>query len=354
MCKLFITIYGYSLDLYDIYRERWLEHSHTAMPPRQHKQKYPWPYVKAPPLNPNPLVGPPSSSPDRRRRRRRVPEPSEEPDIDGEALVGVEPEPQQQEEAPAQPVADVLVASDSSEDKGTVDRVAAAKQKRARVHTFGLYFNELTAEIQQQWIETTKPGYPNKRAKRREILDFVVTRTSTRQINPSARTINKNLFCRQHEAQEERNLGMTRTELRAKLGDQLFQQGLDCGDIVENTKDNLFYMRTAEQRKEKAATVEHNAILEYSLPDNEDFLGTAAGFIEEHMMLDDNGARSSGDPSPPQVGQDIVSDELLKKVQQCYDAGTRLRSNVSQCGQELMRVAGLTPDGVQMVQKASR
>ena len=50
------------------------------MPP---KQKYRWPYVKPPPLNPNPLVGPPSSSPEpdsRRRKRRKRPESSSELD----------------------------------------------------------------------------------------------------------------------------------------------------------------------------------------------------------------------------------------------------------------------------------
>jgi hypothetical protein len=36
--------------------------------------------------------------------------------------------------------------------------------------------------------------------------------------------------------QEEKNLGLTKTELRAKLGDELFQEGLDCGDIIENKK----------------------------------------------------------------------------------------------------------------------
>jgi hypothetical protein len=49
------------------------------MPP---KQKYRWPYVKPPPLNPNPSVGPPSSpEPDsRRRKRRKRPESSSELD----------------------------------------------------------------------------------------------------------------------------------------------------------------------------------------------------------------------------------------------------------------------------------
>jgi len=151
-----------------------------------------------------------------------------------------------------------------------------------------------------------------------------------------------------------KNIGLTRTELRAKLGDTLFQEGLDCGDIVEDPENELFYMRSAEKRKEKGVTVENNAIHEYTL-DTTDLLGTAAGFFEEHMMLDDNGSRSSGYPNPPpkdMIDQEqVVIGELLEKVQHCFDASTRLRTNVSQCGQELMRVAGLAPDGIEMVRR---
>jgi hypothetical protein len=44
-----------------------------------------------------------------------------------------------------------------------------AKQKRARIQTFNMYFNELSEDIQQQWIETNKPGYQHKMEKWREI-----------------------------------------------------------------------------------------------------------------------------------------------------------------------------------------
>ena len=185
-------------------------------------------------------------------------------------------------------------------------------------------------------------------------MNFVVPNASDKEINPNARTISKSIFCRKHEAAEEKNVGLTRTELRAKLGDTLFQEGIDCGDIIENPKNKLFYMRSAESWKSTAKVEENNATLEYSL-DTADFLGTAALFIEDHMVFDvDNGARSSADPNPPP--QDMVEQEkqigdLLLKVQHSFDASTRLRINVSQCGQELMRVAALTPEGVQMVQR---
>ena len=103
-------------------------------------------------------------------------------------------------------------------------------------------------------------------------------------------------------------------------------------------------MRSAEHRKEKGSLLEHNEILEYIVPDQG---------IEEHLMFadDDTHARSSRDPCQPTVDRDSVSDELLGKVQQTYDACARLRSNVSHCGEELMRVVGLMPEGVQTVKR---
>jgi hypothetical protein len=103
-----------------------------------------------------------------------------------------------------------------------------------------MYFNDLTEDIQQQWIETNKPGCLQKREKRRDLLDFVVPKTSPRQINPTARTISKNLLCRRLEMQEGKNFGLTKTELRGKLGDRLFYEGLDCGDIIEKQQLILY------------------------------------------------------------------------------------------------------------------
>ena len=72
------------------------------------------------------------------------------------------------------------------------------------------------------------------------------------------------------------------------------------------------------------------------------------------MVFDDDDthsrSRSSSDACPT-ADPDTVNDELLRKVQQTYDVCVRLRSNVSHCGQELMRVVGLTPDGVETVRR---
>ena len=351
------------------------------------KNKYPWPYVPNSPLKSVPMKPAPSSSSSpsssarRRRSTRLKKKPSapdrgtrdgpeqptlnetdgQEPNIDGETL-GEEEEEVGQDQAlvavPAKSVvaAEVVVPSDSEEEKTEPDiNKIIAKQKRAQLHTFNIFFHELSADIQQQWLETEKEGYPNKRAKRREILNFVVPNSTDREINPDARTITKSIFCRKHQSDEQKQVGLTRTEMRAKLGDTLFQEGLDCGDIVENKEKQLFYMRSEEVRKEKGMTEESNAMLQYSC-ETTDFLGTAANFIDDHMVIDvDNGARSSGDPNPqPQdmveQEQAVISD-LLIKVQHSFDASTRLRNNVSQCGQELMRVAELTPDGVEMVRR---
>ena len=128
-------------------------------------------------------------------------------------------------------------------------------------------------------------------------------------------------MCRRNEAQEEKNLG-----LQAKLGDEFFQDSQKCGDMIE----------------EKGSILEHNAI----------FKDIDQG-IQEHLMFadDDTHARSSKDPCEPTVDRDSVSDELLGKVHQTYDACARLRSNISHCGEEFMRVVGLMPEGIQTVKQ---
>ena len=40
--------------------------------------------------------------------------------------------------------------------------------------------------------------------------------------------------------QGDKNLGVTKTELRGKLGDRLFYEGLDCGDIIEQKQLILY------------------------------------------------------------------------------------------------------------------
>jgi len=125
------------------------------MPPKGSRKKFAWPYVPNPPLNPNPLVEPPSPV-GRRRHPRKVAPPAPDrgrdgkasddindlPDIDGKALddsdmeergmtqaitaaIPVEPQPE-----PAADV-EVVVASDSSdeEQQDPVKKKFRAKKK---------------------------------------------------------------------------------------------------------------------------------------------------------------------------------------------------------------------------------
>ena len=46
---------------------------------------------------------------------------------------------------------------------------------------------------------------------------------------------------------------------------------------------------------------------------------------------------------------DLADEGLYEKRQSCYDRSEQLRSNVSKCGQELMRVTTLTEEGYEMI-----
>ena len=113
----------------------------TRSGPRD-KNKYPWPYVPNPPLNPNPLVGPPSPV-GRRRQARKVALPA--PDVDDsdmeerrmtqantEVLAAVPVEPLEDLATPTEPVAAVVVPSDSSDDEqDPVKKKFRAKKKES-------------------------------------------------------------------------------------------------------------------------------------------------------------------------------------------------------------------------------
>jgi DNA-binding TFAR19-related protein (PDSD5 family) len=143
----------------------------------------------APKRRPPVVVKPQPSA--RKQRKKRLPESSSDKDSEAEetAVVVAESEPEAEDKA--------------SDDK---EKQFLAKQKRARLNTFNMYFNDLSEDIQQQWIETNKPGCLQKREKRRDLLDFVVPKTSARQINPTARTISKNLLCPDSKCKRRRIL----------------------------------------------------------------------------------------------------------------------------------------------------
>ena len=111
----------------------------TRSGPRD-KNKYPWPYVPNPPLNPNPLVGPPSPV-GRRRQARKVALPSPPSDSEEErrmteaiteVLAAIPVEPLEDLATPAEPAAPVVVASHSSdeEQQDPVKKKFRAKKKR--------------------------------------------------------------------------------------------------------------------------------------------------------------------------------------------------------------------------------
>ena len=148
--------------------------------------------------------------------------------------------------------------------------------------------------------------------------------------------------------------GVTRTELRAKLGDTLFQDGLDTGDIIEDPVDKLFYMRSRQKRVENTLLEEKVATMDYSCEETGVRMSAVAAMMNasSDWLVDvDSGAASSGDNRAASPSTDMADDALLEKLQQSFGASQLLRMNVAKCGQELMRATTLTDEGVQMVRR---
>jgi hypothetical protein len=152
---------------------------------------------------------------------------------------------------------------------------------------------------------------------------------------------------------KQKSLGVTKTEMRAKLGDTLFQEGLATGDIIENKEEKLFYMRSNEKRSEQAVGQDKTASLEYTHDDTQAWAGGVCAMMNECSdwqteARNSGGAASSGDNAPaPQM---FADDALVTKLQETFDVAQRLRENVMKCGQDLMKVTTLTDEGAHMLQ----
>jgi hypothetical protein len=170
-------------------------------------------------------------------------------------------------------------------------------------------------------------------------------------LNPSARNMSKTVFSVRRNTDEKKERGVTATELKGQLGKELFEEGLANGDIIENPETKLYYMRSHERRLENTAVHDKNAMIEYQCDNTADWMaGVAAMMNRSSDWLPDRevspGAASSASDI---IVSDLADEALYAKLQSCYDRSEQLRSNVSKCGQELMRVTTLTDEGVEMV-----
>ena len=264
--------------------------------------------------------------------------------------------------APDEEAASVLVqeseAESPSEDLADDDQANPDMSKCtiAQRRTFHTFFSDLSPEIQRQWNALSQKGGPRigKHAKRRELINFAVPRHTPTAIAPRARNLSKSIISHHKKFSDEKSLGVTRTELRAKLGDTFFQEGLDTGDIIEDPVDKLFFMRSREKKVEKSLLKEKIGTMDYSCEETGEWMGAVAAMMNasSDWLVDvDSGAASSGDNRAASPSTDMADDALLEKLQQSFDASQLLRMNVAKCGQELMRATTLTDEGVQMVRR---
>ena len=222
--------------------------------------------------------------------------------------------------------------------------------------TFRTFFNELSPAIQKEWNELNQPGGPRvgKQKRKYEIINFAVPRNNPTTIDPKARNLNKSVFSSRREVNAKNDIGLTRTEMRSKLGDALFKEGLADGDIIENKEENLFYMRSSEKRIERAVGKDKAASLEYTHDDTQAWAGAVCAMMNECSdwqteARNSGGAASSRDNSP--ASQMFADDALFAKLQQTLDVALCLRENVMKRRQDLIKVTTLTDEGAQMLQR---
>ena len=136
-----------------------------------------------------PVVVKPQPS-ERKQRKKRLPETSSDKDSEAEetAVVVAESEPEAEDKA--------------SDDKEKIFSEAKESSTQYVQHVFQRPLRGHTATMDRD----KQARVLAEKGKRRDLLDFVVPKTSPRQINPTARTISKNLLCRRLEMQRRRIL----------------------------------------------------------------------------------------------------------------------------------------------------
>ena len=154
----------------------------AAMPPKGSRKKFAWPYVPNPPLNPNPLVEPPSPV-GRRRHPRKVapPAPDRAPapdDCDMEergmtqaitAAIPVEPQPE-----PAADV-EVVVASDSSDDEqDPVKKKLRAKKKKKESNSIRSTFISASLLLKYSSNGLTRPRQGTRTREQKDVKFWIL------------------------------------------------------------------------------------------------------------------------------------------------------------------------------------
>ena len=241
---------------------------------------------------------------------------------------------------------------------GEPDSRAYSKQQK---YVFDKFFGDLDAKIQTEWRDLTDPlqKQPNKQARKNQIVNMCVPRHVEYKggsLVMKSATMERIMKVTKSSSDEIAECGLSRTEMKAKMG-VYFDEGLASGDIWE--ENSFFYTKTHKKTQGKLYEEVDELNKTMFVPDDDTFLGFAAELHGKMLdwanyALQEGGPKSSDSAgSSERSAPQVADDELMMRLQESFDATTRLTHQVKKAGQEIMQVTTITDEGMQMVKRGS-
>ena len=219
---------------------------------------------------------------------------------------------------------------------------------RAQRHVFKMYFSTLPIEVQNRFNEARVSNSTGKQAVINAIINNFVDKTAkyNSDLKVKAQYLTQRVQKFDRSSVAENDKGKTRTEMLGILGSEsLLNQGVQCGDITEETHHGrkFYFMTEISKKRERGVKETDTASRESDMTlSTENFLSFAT---EARAMMDTNWKgfaledTSAGSSSEGNRDERPPDDKAMMKLQESFDGMTRITLHVKRMAVELCRAA---------------
>ena len=224
-------------------------------------------------------------------------------------------------------------------------------------YAFRTHFKTLDLRVQERYKELQTSNNTGKQALMDEIIMNAIPNGTRYNMKPepTAILVSKLCYTADIHYKDRQHLGLTYTEIKARLGgDAAVQEGLDRKDIFIGTDDMYYLKRTTRGEKRthdesKSVETQHHGVTDKQaelaqfemLVDVGDWLA---------IDFDNIGSRSSASSDVPAALGGEPGSKLMEHVQQAFDSATRLTLSVKKTLQEMVKITG-SSTSVALVQR---
>ena len=223
---------------------------------------------------------------------------------------------------------------------------------RSMRYAFKTYFHLLDIQVQHRYNELKSSNMVGKQAMMDEIIWNSIPKGGTTKFRATTALWTRSCETKNLNYRDTHNLGITYTEMKAKLGgDAAIQEGLARKDIYIGT-DNMYYLKrvakghkhTFEDHTQIEATGQIDGHQDCELRKFEMLANVEDWMLPESTELGSGSSGSTDVPSTgsgstdvPSTGSDQADTELMENVQRAFDMATRLTLSVKKILQDMTK-----------------